>query len=316
MNRSLLERYFRGDMTDKERGIVADWVRADEANLNEYMAVRRMYDALLVSEDKAAVPAHESSGCRVRRWGYTGRIAAALAGVLLLTGIEYFVLQKVNAPELIQKTCYVTSERSKGEFVLPDGSRVWLNCGSRLEFTDDFMDSDERNVTLYGEAVFDVSHDGRKFKVEAGNMAITVLGTHFGVRYDKKHSQSQVTLLTGKVQVDIPALEPIILEPSQHLSIDNVSGNTCVRKVDPNLYTCWTDDYVSFDNTPLKDILECLQHWYNVTISVSDGIDLNMRISFSMSPEPIEDTFRVLSTLIGHPHQIIDDTKVLIYEKD
>ena len=51
MNRSLLERYFKGNVTDKERCMVAEWAAKSQDNLNEYMAWRRLFDALLVSDD-------------------------------------------------------------------------------------------------------------------------------------------------------------------------------------------------------------------------------------------------------------------------
>ena len=51
MNRSLLERYFKGNVTDCERCKVAEWVAKSQDNLNEYMAARRLYDSVLLSDE-------------------------------------------------------------------------------------------------------------------------------------------------------------------------------------------------------------------------------------------------------------------------
>jgi hypothetical protein len=51
MNRSLLERYFKGNVTDRERCKVAEWVAKSQDNLNEYMAARRLYDSVLLSDE-------------------------------------------------------------------------------------------------------------------------------------------------------------------------------------------------------------------------------------------------------------------------
>lgn len=68
------------------------------------------------------------------------------------------------------ETYLASSSTSKGEFILPDGSTVWLNKGSRLYFSDE-LKGKSRVVRLEGEAYFDVAKDsGRPFVVNAGDM--------------------------------------------------------------------------------------------------------------------------------------------------
>ena len=87
------------------------------------------------------------------------------------------------------ETCLVSSVDSKGEFVLPDGSHVWLNRNSRLRYYND-LQGKLRKVRIEGEGYFDVAKDPEHpFVVEAGDLSITALGTSFTL-YGYKHPKT------------------------------------------------------------------------------------------------------------------------------
>ena len=82
--------------------------------------------------------------------------------------------------------------------VLPDGSRVWLNAESSLSYPGSFGGRERREVTLQGEAYFEVAPDSlHPFVVETAALQTQVLGTSFNVRAYSPED-TRVTLLRGE----------------------------------------------------------------------------------------------------------------------
>lgn len=272
MNRSLLERYFRGDVTDKERAKVADWVRGSEANYNEYMAVRRMYDALLILEDAAdedvKIVVHR------RKWLTVGvSLAAAIAllvglfgGIFNQSEPEQFIIHTVSSP--VGQQTYT---------VLSDGTRVWLNSNSLIEVVK--LSESERRIRLSGEAYLDVAKDAsRPFVVETDNMVVTVLGTEFNVNtYGKLQS---VVLVNGKVQVtDRHKGTNYELTPGNRFEMNVETGDKIVRNVETENFISWINGYLKFESVPLKQVILQLQDYYGVVTTVTNEVDDSLLIS-------------------------------------
>ena len=114
---------------------------------------------------------------RVRRiWR---NVAAAAAVVLLAAGTNYVVVKDYLRTKI--ETNIVTSAHDKGEYVLPDGTHIWLNAGSVLRYYGD-LTGRRRVVELDGEGFFKVRHDAdRPFILQMEDMNIEVLGTEFDV---------------------------------------------------------------------------------------------------------------------------------------
>ncbi len=102
---------------------------------------------------------------------------------------------------------------SKSQIELKDGTKVWLNAGSTLQFNEDFGKA-ERKVTLYGEASFEVARNEElPFVVAAGKMDIKVLGTTFNVNTYRESGEIKVALLEGSVELLSDAGESIRMKP-------------------------------------------------------------------------------------------------------
>ena len=239
-------------------------------------------------------------------------VAAAVVALCLVGQHLYYHLGGREIPGTI---CLVTSPQDKGFFTLPDGSTVWLNASSRLSYTDHFGSGKERSVILEGEGFFDVAKDGRPFTVQAGDMAVTVLGTKFGVRHSPYYTEDQVTLQSGKVSVRIAGSESTVLSPGDQLRYNAVEGSMQVVTVDTPDYTSWTGNTLVFDHTPLSEVLVNLEHWYSVSFSVASGLDLDKRLSFKVPKEPIEETLRLLAFLTEYKYMQLDAHSILLTSK-
>ena len=293
-----VQQQFRTWCLNKERAgektdaLWKEWERLDPASVlpADEKAYRRKLDRL---HREMTPPAAPKRGL----FSITRRTAAAAAAIVLLAmSVEFFVVRHLTADST---TVLVTAENSKGRFTLPDGSVVWLNADSRLAYSNRFVDSEKREVRLEGEAFFDVRRDTlRPFEVTMGDLEVRVLGTRFNASHIPDLGIEEVTLLSSSVEVGHDgSRETVRLLPDQSCAYDTVSGRLAVRNVRASNYGSWTGDSIVFDNMTLEDIAVNLEHWYNIRIRIDDGVDASTRISFTLRPETLDETLRIIENL-------------------
>src|SRR5690606_14746042 len=108
-----------------------------------------------------------------------------------------YTAQQHTKPEI--HTLY-TPKGGQYQVVLADGTKVWLNAASSLQFPTAF-DGTERLVELVGEGYFEVAPDQSKpFRIRTSTQVITVLGTRFNVSSYADEQTSTTTLITGSVR--------------------------------------------------------------------------------------------------------------------
>lgn len=150
-----------------------------------------------------------------------------------------------------------------GEYklILADGTRVWMNSLSELEFPSQFSGK-ERRVKLNGEAYFEVMKDTEKpFIVEIADKKIKVLGTSFNI--NNYNGKFVTTLVTGKVQVVIKKQE-YILHPSMQLREEN--EKVSLSEVDIKEFVAWKEGWFIFNKQRLEEVLEVLSRWYDAEV--------------------------------------------------
>lgn len=162
-----------------------------------------------------------------------------------------------------------TLTTAKGEMYqvrLPDGSLVHLNAGSSLKFPSSFHASDNRTVTLQGEAYFSVAHQKSKpFIVKTDQQEVTVLGTEFNINAYGDDNKTLTTLLKGSVQIN--AEQQIVLKPGQQSTLLN--GQFRVQPADTESATGWKNGVFLFYNMDMKTIMRQLARWYNIEVDMS-----------------------------------------------
>jgi transmembrane sensor len=185
-----------------------------------------------------------------------------------------------------ERSMALTASTARGQtyqFTLPDGTKVWLNADSKLEFPSSFVDSDTRNVKLSGEGYFEVAKDkAHPFIVKTKNQDVTVLGTHFNISgYDDEHVTT-TTLVEGSVRVssfDVAiGRRTEVLKPNQQ-SIQNQSGGMQVRNVDVSEALDWKNGEFIFKRESLQNIMRRVSRWYDVQIIYESGVDVNETFS-------------------------------------
>lgn len=187
-----------------------------------------------------------------------------------------------EAEEEIGKSLVVVPEKGEYFVILSDGTKVWINSGSELEFPNRFG-GDIREVKLKGEAYFEVASDLQKpFYVLAGGTKVRVLGTAFNVSAYREDRQTEIALLRGKVSFDVED-KAYVLAPGEIATWDRESGKTIIRKGDVEAIVDWKAGRFNFEDMPLEELTVKLSRWYGVTFVFSDEAVKKLRFSGAMT---------------------------------
>jgi ferric-dicitrate binding protein FerR (iron transport regulator) len=212
------------------------------------------------------------------------RIAAVLVLVIGVT-IALKYLSRHNS-DAVATNEISTKKGSTSQVTLPDGTKVWLNSDSKISYPKDF-DGKLREVSLVGEAYFDVIHNDKKpFIIHAGTMNITDLGTAFDVKYYPTDETVETSLIRGKIEVTFTdKADKYILHPNDKLVIRNnqaqiTNGGTTAPKIeidnvsrtpDSVVYEiAWMQSKLAFNNETLENIANSLERRFDVTIQFKD----------------------------------------------
>lgn len=289
----ILMRYLAGDCSPVERKEVEQWITVEKTNAERFFELERIWnlkDELRFSDKKELSVAYDRLINRVERkektmplhrltlfskWlGYTA--AVVLLGLLSLPLFFH------SAPKEVALNILEVPRGQRVALTLSDGTRVWVNSGSKLTYPSDFTTS-SRKVRLEGEAYFEVRHNEQSpFIVESPLIDVKVLGTTFNVRAYKEEETS-VTLAKGKVEVSPaaakstastagPVFEKIVLKPRQQVIYSLQEGITLTNDVDISNLKNWVSGQFFFRDQPLARITKELERRFDVRILIQDTV--------------------------------------------
>src|SRR5690606_19119262 len=155
--------------------------------------------------------------------------------------------------------------RGQYHVTLSDGTKVWVNAGSKLHYPLHF-EGNQRVVELEGEAYFEVSTDEIPFLVKSKNQTLKVLGTKFNISAYDERKEIITTLIEGKVALGGENIEeaPLVLTPGQQ-SIFN-GKRFSKRKVDVEQFIAWKNGQFYFDGVSPQEAFSQLAKWYDIDI--------------------------------------------------
>ena len=203
------------------------------------------------------------------------RVAAMLVAAAFIS-LLYFSDQFYDAEEMAGQMEMITKSNDAGrksQIYLPDGTIVWLNSQSSIQYKPDFSGS-TRSVELSGEAYFEVAKDpSKKFIVKTSAMSVTAIGTQFNVNAYSSVDRHQVALAEGKIMVQKTDKlneddQKVYLDPGQSLSVFKSNGQMIQSSFDPKKILSWRDGIIYFEDAVFEEVVEVLQRWYGKTIIV------------------------------------------------
>ncbi|WP_339924417.1 FecR domain-containing protein [uncultured Cyclobacterium sp.] len=238
--------------------------------------------------------------------GQMNRVAAILLFSLGMGGL-FSPINKMNSlvEEEIEEAATVLKRTGAGEklqLTLGDGTKVWLNSSSQLEFPKKFSNN-ERSLHLIGEAYFEVKRDSlRPFKVNTDGLMTTVLGTSFNIN-TKVLGKIKVSLVSGKVEVSSSETNTPLL-PGEMLDYDGLKETHTIGAFDVAKVLAWKEGVLRFQKSTLPQVKAALEEWFGVKIKLQNANGVTWEFSGTYPQQTLEEVLESMSYIKGFDYRI------------
>jgi len=289
MSEDILIKYILGEASTDEGQEVETWKRANHANAKKFEEVKiiletgkRLAEVSPLGEaeawekfkEKRATGTQEAAKVvSINRNTGTNWLRIAAAAVLLIGGgwIGYALYQQNAANQVVN----IQANNQVRVDTLPDGSVVHLNKNSGISYVGTFKS--KREITLTGEAFFDVKHDeAAPFTVHVNDVTIKDVGTAFNVK-SKEHN-TQIIVESGIVQVT-RSNNAVRLTRNQMVSINPEDKQWKVEESTDNLYGYYKDPVFNAISVPLSRLVDVLNRAYGTNIKIENAAMRNIPIT-------------------------------------
>jgi len=316
MNKEILIKYLNNNCSDDEFKELANWLENEAAtDVGKYWSYGywKIFEPDLKKKDEKKYSAlldkihHEinlkhrkNSDSKVINFSKIAKWLSRAAAILFipLLGVVFYLLSNSNLQMnkftdlslTVDSLEVIAPIGSRTVVQLSDGTEVNLNYGSKIKYPQNFT-GETREITLLGEAYFDVAHNPDKpFIVKTGKLNVKALGTEFNVNAYPDDDIIATTLVEGKVIIEeilpdskIGQIET--MAPGQHIAYNSKTGKISSNQVNIEDYIAWKEGKLVFDNTPILRVTKKLSRMFNVEFYVADDIkDLTYTVTFADDP--------------------------------
>jgi ferric-dicitrate binding protein FerR (iron transport regulator) len=347
----LLIQFLEGTIEDSAKQLVEEWISADIQHsifLNRLREIWSQQSDLkelgkhVVDADWAKISQRIGKDKQGKTVKYAAAfwmgIAAILVILVALAG-GYFLKEhnrKVPSNDIVYNEIIIPFGQ-KSQLILSDGTKVWINAGTKLRFPNRFG-GNVREIWLNGEAFFDVAKDASKpFYVRTNDLNIRALGTSFNVKAYDDESIVETTLVTGKIRIeknktDGTAEKEVILEPNcKAIFIKNESvvlneksllARDIKRQVNKPLefrkilvaeqvkiepIVSWTEGRLVFEDESFENIAKQLERRYGIQIVIDNEELKNCRYTGVLKKVSVEQAMKALQLTTKFAYTINDN---------
>lgn len=300
----ILYKYLKGRTTPEEDARIAKWLAADPENQKEMEAAHFLFDGSQLYGDRLR-SAHKA---KFVSWRLLVRRAVQVAAAVAIAAGAGLLADRHSLGGLreMHNSIYVPAGQ-RMELTLTDGTHVWLNSESRLEYPVLFA-RNVRRVKLTGEALFEVAHDrSHPFVVETFASDIRVLGTKFDVNADAERRKFSTTLLEGSVQISNrlnPGQGHIVMQPNE--KVDLIGNYLYTNKIDNCDSPCWMNGQLDITGLSFIELMEKMEQVFAVQVAIERssvpstvGIGGKIRINAG-----VDNAFRWLHSVLDFEYEI------------
>ncbi|MDP4208830.1 MAG: FecR family protein [Bacteroidota bacterium] len=338
----LIYSYLSNQASEEEKSKLLNWLQESEENRKFYKSCQNLYDLTSVSQVSGKISGNKQGAWNqlkdkietsdnaenaAKRWKITYRLLAVASVMLFfsLGTIATLLLSKGGPNRQLSEVVHeiIVPKGGKSELVLPDGTHVWLNAGSRLRYKGNYGFTN-RNVYLEGEGYFSVVKNPQKpFVVDAFGVKIKALGTSFNVKAYPEEREVTTTLVEGKVKIEGKGVN-IMLKPKQVVVLtkeaqdcpkgnlpddenttqtqglgrgSDLAVNNGVKvdsDVNTNIYTSWKDNIWIINSESLENISQILERKFNVTVQIESPRLNQYRFTGRFNKETLEQILNVI----------------------
>lgn len=204
-------------------------------------------------------------------------ISYSNSGEKVTIGDSKSVNQRTSKDQKVVFNTLIVPYGRRSSIELADGTKVWLNSGSKLVFPAAFT-QEKREVYLEGEGIFEVAHDKKHpFVVKSGEQDIEVLGTVFNVSNYQDDEAIHTVLKTGSIKIIyqngslLHSNETVSLTPGMLATYNRSDRQIETQTVEVEKYFSWRDGIFIFKNDSLKSIMKKVSRYYNIQIVINNA---------------------------------------------
>lgn len=310
----IAKKYFEGQTSQEEEIILFDWINKSNENLKEFQALEESFKKTYTPSVASLAALYRAKAKikttqRNNRGWWIAVLATPVAAAIAL----FFILQHGNFASkeidlVAQQYTLEAQNGTRSKLSLPDGSIVWLNAGSSLQYGDDFNQT-SRAIHLTGEAYFEVAHNPDiPFVISNNCNTYTVLGTKFCVSSYESDLNLKIALAEGSLRVDTPA-GTNIMAPGELVEVDKDSGVMKKTTTDISQYFSWVNGTIKYSSIYAPELFARISREFNVDIVLNTDLhdDRELSVSFKHS-DNISDIFTALSRILPCRIEKINNT--------
>lgn len=293
----LIIRCLTGEAEGNDMENLRRWTEASEENMRYYRQMQDLWTSSTTSESLSrfdATAAFEQFKKRIAEvqetevknsrapelqrshsWFYMPVWARWVAVILIIAGC-FWRFYRTGQTGIEKQFADITVEAPTGSrtvTTLPDGTRVTLNAGSRLTYSQGFGISD-RTVSLSGEGFFEVRHNADlPFSVSTDDLKVNDLGTKFNLRDYPESKEAEVVLTEGSVSLDnlIRENEAVTMKPGDRAVLSKETGKLTVSGTGGEADVAWTTGKLVLNGKSIQAIARELEHAYGVKVTIASN---------------------------------------------
>ncbi len=303
----IIIRYLENKASDKERKVLLDWIR-NKNNFREFSEIKNDWSKELpqkrlnynteegiVKFQSFMLKDLSEKNRKVIRLQNWYKYSAVLL-LIFMIGTTFYLINGVFSNSL--STTVLADKGYVSSIVLPDSSKVWLNSGSSITYSNNFGML-TRNLTINGQAYFEVTKNKLiPFIVKSKNVDVKVLGTRFTIdAYDDAETAS-VILEEGSVEMSLEKFpdKKYFLNPGDRVTYDIRKQQLEKAIVKAERYSAWRNGMLNFYNSSLKDVFIKLNKRYNYNFFLDKSLE-DIEVTFTINQESLAKVLELLKTI-------------------
>ncbi|CAG4994389.1 hypothetical protein DYBT9275_01381 [Dyadobacter sp. CECT 9275] len=325
----LIAKYLTGECSLDEMSFMETWLEDEENHLlfqqlesawrNQQIPENNSFSlerGLHVLHSRMAAQKQQAAENRILSISANAWFMAA--SIILILGIAFnFYKGMITARPALAFEQKVTGNYDVIKITLPDSSTVWLNKKSILTYPVVF-EGDLREVTLVGEAFFEIKPNKEKpFIVKSKGISTRVLGTSFNVRSYPDEKDGEVSVMTGKVEVNTESINGSVpasskITPMQKLVVDTQNAQTYTSIVRLNNIAAWRLDPLAFRDNTYEEVAKSLEDRYGKKIRILNSKLRGCRVMASFNRDArLADILKLLSISNSFHYKISGDEVII-----
>ncbi len=334
MTKDLFIKYLQGNCTEEEFEQILSWIREGSQSISGNRIVQEIweefepkagplerikYNRILDKIHHQINISQNSSRIKIQKASSASRLLTIItraAAILLLPVLSLFLYTYLS-----DKDYYAANSNeleveapagSRIQFNLGDGTKVWLNHGSKLKYPYRF-EGVNRKVYLTGEAYFEVAHNAKvPFIVGTNRLDVKATGTAFNVSAYPDDDEVETTLVEGKVILYKRKMDSEIkaLSPGECLKFDANKNSYSLETENTLKYTAWKDGFLVFKNDNVIDVAKKLRKWYNIDVEITNQKINEYPFTATFSDETLPQVLELLSLATPVSYQLTQSKKL------